>query len=144
MQIRMESSSAQPLLDRLEDETQDVEENNPDSGIYAEKSYIGRTLKDNNKRRYVAVVGILLFLLVFGVASLVYSSHSDAYAVEVVPEEEISDTDAKLVTDRPSLPLQLMGAPTESLWGMFSAILPGNPYENNSFLQITSEMIRYI
>ena len=130
----MESSSAQPLLDRLEDETQDVEENNPDSGIYAEKSYIGRTLKDNNKRRYLAVVGILLFLLVFGVASLVYSSHSDAYAAKVVPEEEISDTDAKLMTDRPSLPLQLMGAPTESLWGMFSTILPENPYENNSFL----------
>ena len=115
-----------------------------DSGIYAEKSYFGRTLKDNNKRRYLAVVGILLFLLMFGVASLVYSSHSDAYAVKAVPEEEISDTDAKLMTDRPSLPLQLMGAPTESLWGMFSTILSGNPFENNSFLQITSEMIRYI
>lgn len=111
----MASPSAQPLLDRLDDGTHDADDNEVslESGSYGEKLYIGRP--DTSKRRHIIIAAILLFLFVFGIFSFAFASNSGVNRVEVVPEDNVAVEET--ASEKTSFAPQLLGSPTESLWG---------------------------
>lgn len=113
----MASSSAEPLLNRLEDGGQDFEDTDDslDSGAYNEKPHSGRS--NIGRKRYIAIAAILLFLFAFGIFSFVFVSSSNASHSEVVPEDVVPVKETEVEPEEPSFPSQLIGPPTESFWG---------------------------